>query len=137
VSVQVEPEELPPQYLERFMVDPAIAIGKLLVKGTGLPVDHLTHLVEEGLRDEEMLRRHPELTAADVDAVRQYAKVPEGLRRSFGGWAEDAEELDKYLKWCRQHRSAGYADERRFTKASPESAISSDNQLAQKPESSI
>ena len=30
--------------------------------------------------------------------------VPEGLRRSFGGWAEDAEELDKYLDWTRQQR---------------------------------
>ena len=28
----------------------------------------------------------------------------EGLRRSAGGWAEDAEELDEYLKLCRQLR---------------------------------
>jgi hypothetical protein len=28
----------------------------------------------------------------------------EGLRRSFGAWAEDAEELDRYLEWNRQHR---------------------------------
>jgi hypothetical protein len=28
----------------------------------------------------------------------------EGIRRSFGGWAEDAEELDKYLEWNRQQR---------------------------------
>lgn len=28
----------------------------------------------------------------------------EGLRRSFGGWAEDAEELDAYLEWNRQRR---------------------------------
>lgn len=33
-------------------------------------------------------------------------KLPpgEGLRRAFGGWAEDAEELDKYLEWNRQQR---------------------------------
>ena len=104
VSVQVEPEEVPPKYLERFTVDPSIAVGKLLVKGTRLLVDDLTRLVEEGCSDDEMLRRHSDLTAADVDAVRQYAKVPEGLRRSFGGWAEDTEELDKYLEWNRQHR---------------------------------
>ena len=36
--------------------------------------------------------------------MRQYAKVPEGLRKSFGGWAEDAEGLDKYLEWNRQQR---------------------------------
>ena len=28
----------------------------------------------------------------------------EGLRRAFGGWAEDAEELDAYLAWNRQQR---------------------------------
>jgi hypothetical protein len=28
----------------------------------------------------------------------------EGLRRAFGGWAEDTEELDAYLEWNRQQR---------------------------------
>ncbi len=28
----------------------------------------------------------------------------EGLRRAFGAWAEDAEELDRYLEWNRQQR---------------------------------
>ena len=28
----------------------------------------------------------------------------EGLRRAFGGWAENAEELDEYLEWNRQQR---------------------------------
>lgn len=33
-------------------------------------------------------------------------KLPagEGIRRSFGGWAEDADELDAYLEWNRQQR---------------------------------
>jgi hypothetical protein len=28
----------------------------------------------------------------------------EGLRQSFGAWADDAAELDKYLEWNRQQR---------------------------------
>ena len=28
----------------------------------------------------------------------------EGLKRAFGAWAEDAEQLDKYLEWNRQQR---------------------------------
>jgi len=28
----------------------------------------------------------------------------EGLRRSFGRWAEDADEPDKYLEWNRRQR---------------------------------
>src|SRR5207245_10260948 len=31
----------------------------------------------------------------------------EGLRQAFGAWAEDAEELDKYLEWTRQERKVG------------------------------
>lgn len=104
VSVRVEPEEPPPKWLERFTVDPSIALGKLVVVGTRLLADDLVRLVEEGWTDEQLRRLHPELTPEDVDAVRQYAKVPEGLRLSFGGWAEDAEELDKYLEWIREHR---------------------------------
>ena len=30
----------------------------------------------------------------------------EGLRESAGGWADEAEELDKYLEWNRQQRKA-------------------------------
>jgi hypothetical protein len=37
----------------------------------------------------------------------------EGLRRAFGAWADDAEELDKYLEWNRQQRKTG----RRGTRA--------------------
>lgn len=28
----------------------------------------------------------------------------EGLKRAFGAWAEDADELDKYLEWNRRQR---------------------------------
>ena len=103
VSVRVEPEEPPPKWMERFTVDPSIALGKLTVAGTRLLADDLVRLVEEGRSDEELRRLHPELTPEDMDAVRQYAKVPESLRLSFGGWAEDAEELDEYLQWTRQN----------------------------------
>ena len=47
---------------------------------------------------------YSELTAADLEAVRNYARVSEGMRRSFGGWAEDAGELDEYLEWTRHQR---------------------------------
>jgi len=104
VSVQVEPVEEPPKWLEKFTVDPAIALGKLLVKGTRLRAEDLASQVAEGRTDEELLVLHPELTIEDVAALRHYVKVPAGLRQAFGGWAEDAEELDKYLEWTRQNR---------------------------------
>jgi len=104
IAVEVRPLDEPPAWLEQFVVDPNVRPGKFVIKGTRLLVDDLVHLVEEGRSDADLRQAHPELSAADVDAVRNYARVPEGMRRSFGGWAEDAEELDEYLDWTRQQR---------------------------------
>ena len=104
VSVQVQLEELPPKWLERFTVDPSIALGKLLIQGTRLLAEDVARLVEEGRSDVDLRRLYPELTAEDVEAMRHYVKVPAGLRSSFGGWAEDAEELDKFLEDLRESR---------------------------------
>ena len=61
-------------------------------------------MLNGGLADAELLRKYPDLTPADIVAVREYASVPAGLRHSFGGWAEDSNELDKFLDWNRQER---------------------------------
>jgi uncharacterized protein (DUF433 family) len=106
VTVIIQAEDELPKWLERFTVDPSVALGKLLIKGTRLLVDDLVRLVEEGRSDEELRRLHRELTAEDVNAVREYAKVPAGVRESFGGWAADAEELDRYLEWNHQQHVA-------------------------------
>jgi len=41
-----------------------------------------------------------------VISISRREKLPpgEGIRRSAGAWAEDAEELDKYMEWSRQQR---------------------------------
>ena len=104
VTVEVYPLDEPPAWLERFVVDPSVQPGKFVIKGTGLLVDNLVQRVEESRGEEDLRQSYPELTAADVEAVRQYARVPEALRRSFGGWAEDEKELDEYLVWTRQQR---------------------------------
>ena len=104
VSVHVQLEDQPPKWLARFTVDPTIAVGKLLIRGTRLLVEDVARLVDEGRSDEELCRVHPELATEDLAAVRQYVKTPIGLRRSFGGWAEDGEELDRHFNQTRAHR---------------------------------
>jgi len=106
VADDVCPLDEPPAWLERFVVDPTELAEKFVIKGTRLLVDDLVQIVEEVRSDDELRQVHPELTPIDIEAVRHYARGPEGLRRSFGGWAEDAEELDKYLDWTRQQRKA-------------------------------
>jgi uncharacterized protein (DUF433 family) len=104
VAVDVRLVDETPAWLGRLVVDPAVNPAKLVIKGTRLLVDDLVRLVEEQRNDRQLRQLHPELTPADLEAIRQYARVPAGLRRSFGGWAEDAEELDKYLECTRQQR---------------------------------
>jgi uncharacterized protein (DUF433 family) len=106
VAVEVRPIEEPPTWLQRLAVDPAVRPGKFVIKGTRLLVDDLVRLVGEGRTDEDLRKLYPELAPPDLEAIHQYARVPEGLRHSFGGWAEDAEELDRYLEWTRQQRKA-------------------------------
>jgi uncharacterized protein (DUF433 family) len=101
-EVETPPEPPIPQWLERMEVNSSVVPGKLIIKGTRLRVDALVELLEAGKSEEEILEANPELAPEDVTAVREYGKVPLGLRRSFGAWAEDAEDLDKYLEWNRQ-----------------------------------
>jgi len=107
VSVEIRPVDDVLRWVERLVVDPSVRPGKLVVKGTRLLAEDLTRLVEEGRGDDELLEQHPELTPEDVAAIRQYALVPSGLRRAFGGWAEDSDELDEYLEWTRRQRQIG------------------------------
>jgi len=46
-----------------------------------------------------------EVTIAPVPNVEQQSLPPgEGLRRSAGAWADDAQALDEYLEWNRRQR---------------------------------
>jgi hypothetical protein len=72
-----------------------------------LLADDLVAQMDAGRTEDELLRAHPERTPPDVAAVREYAKVPAGLRQLAGAWAEDAEELDQYLEWNRRQKQLG------------------------------
>jgi uncharacterized protein (DUF433 family) len=96
-----------PWWQEHFEVNPAVAVGKLLVKGTQHQAEPLLALLEEGKTEMELLQQYPSLTSADLAALREYAKIPLGLRRSLGSWADDSAELDDYLEWNRQRRKLG------------------------------
>ena len=91
-------------WMDRLVYDSAIDPLERIVKGTHLQAEALVAELEGGRSDKELMNAHSELTLEDVRALRNYAKCPLGLRRSFGAWAEDADELDKYLEWSRQQR---------------------------------
>ena len=54
-------------------IDPAILVGKPVIKGTRLAVEFLVELQAEGWSDEEILRNYPQLTSDDIRAALHYA----------------------------------------------------------------
>jgi uncharacterized protein (DUF433 family) len=104
VQVEIRSSDGPPAWLERLDIDPNFAPGKLLIKGTHLLAEDLARLVEEPRTDDELGRLHPELTPEDWDAIRNYARLPLALRRSFGAWANYGEQLDEFLEEIRSWR---------------------------------
>jgi uncharacterized protein (DUF433 family) len=100
------PNDIPPveSWMDRLVFDSAVHPWERIVKGTKLLAEAMVVELAQGRSDEEMLQAHPELVKEDLEALRRYARWPEGLRQSCGGWAEDAEELDRYLEWTRQQR---------------------------------
>ena len=64
---------------ERIAVDPAILVGKPVIKGTRLAVEFLLDLMAEGWTAEQILGNYPQLTADDLRAALHYAA--ESLKR--------------------------------------------------------
>jgi uncharacterized protein (DUF433 family) len=105
-SRQVQAGPIPPveTWMDRLIFDSAIHPLERIVKGTRLEAEALVAELAAGVSDDDLRKAHPELTAEDVLALRNYARTSLGLRRAFGAWAEDAAELDRYLEWTRQNR---------------------------------
>lgn len=103
------PDDLPrsERWLDRLVFDSSVLPGVRIVKGTNLAADSLLTEIEQGASDGALRQAYPQLTAQDVEALREYARVPDGIRRTAGAWAEDADELDEYLAWARQQRKVG------------------------------
>jgi uncharacterized protein (DUF433 family) len=93
-------------WCQRIVFDSTVSATEKVVKGTRLTAEALVAELQQGRSDEELVATHPELTPQDLAALRSYAQTPVGLRQAFGGWADDAEELDQYLEWTRQNRQS-------------------------------
>jgi len=68
-----------------------------VVRGKTIELDR-----EPGLPDGQEVR-----VTVEPSGKRETLPPGEGLKRAFGTWAEDAEEVDKYLEWNRQQRRRG------------------------------
>jgi uncharacterized protein (DUF433 family) len=58
---------------DRITADPAVLVGKPVIKGTRLAVEFVVELLAEGWSHDEILRNYPQLKHEDVLAALQYA----------------------------------------------------------------
>lgn len=57
----------------RIVVDPAVLVGKPVIKGTRISVELVIDLLGRGYTPQQVLAQYPHLTAEDVQACLAYA----------------------------------------------------------------
>lgn len=63
----------PSNLLKRIIIEPAVMLGKPVIKGTRMPVDLLVEKVAFGTSTQELLDDYPFLTADDIRAALLYS----------------------------------------------------------------
>ena len=63
------------EWKERIVLDPAILVGKPVVKGTRLSVDFIVELLSEGWTESQITDNYPGLTTEDIRACLRYASA--------------------------------------------------------------
>jgi uncharacterized protein (DUF433 family) len=62
-------------YRDRIVQDPAIMVGKPVVRGTRIPVELVLHHLAENPDLDELFAAYPRLTLEDVKACLAYAQA--------------------------------------------------------------
>lgn len=58
---------------ERIEINPAVMLGKPVIRGTRIPVELILRKLSEGATESELLDAYPRLTKADIQAALAYA----------------------------------------------------------------
>ncbi|MCD6297409.1 MAG: DUF433 domain-containing protein [Deltaproteobacteria bacterium] len=60
-------------YHNRIHINPAIMLGKPVIKGTRIPVELIVRKIGEGALTEDLLDAYPNITKEDIQAAVLYA----------------------------------------------------------------
>ncbi len=60
---------------DRIAVDPAVLVGKPVIKGTRLAVEFVVGLLADGWTEADVLRNYPGVTVEDIRACLAYARA--------------------------------------------------------------
>jgi uncharacterized protein (DUF433 family) len=58
---------------DRIEIDPAIMLGKPVIRGTRIPVEIIIRKLSEGATEADLLDAYPRLSRADLQAALAYA----------------------------------------------------------------
>jgi len=58
---------------DRIVLDPQVLVGKPVIQGTRISVEHVVGLLAQGWSQEQIMTSYPGLTAADIQACLAYA----------------------------------------------------------------
>jgi uncharacterized protein (DUF433 family) len=61
------------ELMDRIVIDPDVLVGKLVIKGTRIPVYLLIELLANGMTAKEILKEYPQLKPEDIKAALLYA----------------------------------------------------------------
>jgi uncharacterized protein (DUF433 family) len=64
---------MPEKFLERIEINPAVMLGKPVIKGTRVPIELLLRKLSEGATEADLLDAYPRLTKIDIQAALAYA----------------------------------------------------------------
>jgi uncharacterized protein (DUF433 family) len=64
---------MPEKLLKRIEVNPAVMLGKPVIKGTRVPVELILRKLSEGATEADLLDGYPRLTKLDIQAALAYA----------------------------------------------------------------
>ena len=57
---------------DRIEVNPAIMLGKPVIRGTRIPVELILRKLGEGAREKDLLDAYPNLTEVDIRATKEW-----------------------------------------------------------------
>lgn len=58
---------------EKIEINPKIAVGKPIIKGTRITVDLILELLAQGWTIEQILKNYPQLKKEDISAALEYS----------------------------------------------------------------
>ncbi len=58
---------------QRIEINPAVMLGKPVIRGTRIPVELVVRKLSEGATEEDLLEAYPRLTREDIKAALAYA----------------------------------------------------------------